>query len=107
MKTPAYLAEVWISANGYEVTVNINNGNHTSRLKNDDGRDLIIGGLVKGKNTINLSIRPVETKSTLPKRLEVGVYAAPAANKPAKRVFHYRPDLGKIPPYHSVSIMVR
>ncbi len=107
VKPPAYLAELWIAANGFEVTVNINNGNHKSRLKNDDGRDLIIGGLVRGKNTISLSISPVETKSTLPKRLEIGIYAAKAAGKPAKRVFHYAPDPANVPPSYSVSMTVR
>jgi len=107
VKPPAYLAELWIAANGFDVTVNINNGTHKSRLKNDDGRDLIIGGLVKGQNSISLSITPVETKSTLPKRLEVGIYAAEAANKPAKRIFHYAPDPGKVPRSYSVNISVR
>lgn len=104
---PAYLAELWIAANGFDVTVNVNRGNHISRLKNDDGRDLIIGGLIKGKNTISLSITPVDTESTLPKRLEVGIYAAESAGKPANRVFHYAPDLAKVPLNHAVSIMVR
>ena len=107
VKPPAYLAELWIAANGFEVTVNINNGSHKSRLKNDDGRDLIIGGLVKGQNSISLSITPVETKSALPKRLEIGIYAADAANKPAKRVFHYVPDPSKVPPSYSVNVLVR
>lgn len=107
VKLPAYLAELWIATNGFEVTVNINNGNHKSRLKNDDGRDLIIGGLVKGNNTISLSITPVSTESTLPKRLEVAIYAAVAADKPAKRIFHYAPDPAKVPPTYSVSIPVR
>ena len=107
VKPPAYLAELWIAANGFDVTVNINQGNHKSRLKNDDGRDLIIGGLVKGQNTVSLSITPVPTESTLPKRLEIGIYAAEAANKPAKRVFHYAPDPAKVPPSYSVSMTVR
>jgi len=107
VKPPAYLAELWIATNGFDVTVDINNGNHKSRLKNDDGRDLIIGGLVKGLNTVSMQITPVPTNSTLPKRLEVGIYAADAANKPAKRVFHYAPDPAKVPPSYSVSMMVR
>lgn len=107
VKAPAYLAELWIAANGFDVTVNINNGNHKSRLINDDGRDLIIGGLMKGQNTISLLISPVATKSTLPKRLEIGIYAAEDAGKPAKRVFHYSPDPAKVPPSYSVSITVR
>lgn len=107
VKIPAYLAELWIATNGFEVTVNINRGNHISRLKNDDGRYLIIGGLVKGQNTISLSITPVETKSTLPKRLEIGIYAAEGVNKPAKRIFHYIPDPNKVPPSYAVSVTVR
>jgi len=107
VKSPAYLAELWIAANGFDVTVTINNGNHKSRLKNDDGRDLIIGGLVKGQNTISLRITPVPTKSTLPKRLEIGIYATEGANKPAKRVFHYAPDPAKVPPSYSVTMTVR
>lgn len=104
---PAYLAELWIAANGFDVTVNINNGNHRSHLENDDGRDLVIGGLVKGQNTISLLIKPVPTESSLPKRLEVGVYATEGADQPAKRVFHYAPDPTKVPPSYSVSITVR
>lgn len=107
VKTPAYLAELWIAANGFDVTVNINNGNHKSRLKNDDGRDLIIGGLAKGENTISLLINPVATESNLPKRLEIAIYAAQDTGKPAKRVFHYAPDPSKVPPSHAVSITVR
>lgn len=104
---PAYLAELWIAANGFDVTVNINNGKHRSQIKNDDGRDLVIGGLVKGQNTISLLIKPVPTESALPKRLEVGVYATEGADQPAKRVFHYAPDPAKVPPSYSVSITVR
>jgi len=107
VKSPAYLAELWIAANGFEVTVNINNGNHKTRLKNDDGRDLIIGGLVKGENTVSLQITPVSTASTLPKRLEIGIYAAEAAGKPAKRVFHYAPDITKVPRSYASKLTVR
>lgn len=107
VKLPAYLAELWIAANGFEVTVNINNGTHTSHLKNDNGRYLVNGGLVRGQNAISLLITPIETKSTLPKRLEVGIYAAEAANKPAKRIFHYVPDPTKVPRSYSVNVTVR
>ncbi len=104
---PAYLAELWIAANGFDVTVNINKGNHRSHIKNDDGRDLVIGGLVKGQNTISLLIKPVPTESSLPKRLEIGIYATEAADQPAKRVFHYAPDPTKVPPSYSVNMTVR
>lgn len=103
---PAYLAELWIAANGFDVRVNVNQGNHKSHITNDDGRDLIIGGLVKGKNTVSLSITPVVTQSTLPKRLEVAIYATPAANQAAKRIFHYVPDINKVPRTYSVTIPI-
>ena len=62
---------------------------------------------MKGENTISLQISPIPTKSTLPKRLEIGIYATEAANKPAKRVFHYAPDPAKVPASYSVKVIVR
>lgn len=103
---PAYLAELWIATNGFDVRVNVNQGNHKSHIINDDGRDLIIGGLVKGQNTVSLSITPVATQSTLPKRLEIAIYATPAADQPAKRIFHYAPDINKVPRTYSVNIPI-
>lgn len=88
---PDFVAEVRIRAIGYRATVEIN-GQHRTTVANDDGRDLVNGGLKDGNNQIRIVTESVEVDAGTVKNLEIGVYAAAAPDKPARRVYHFRPQ---------------
>jgi len=90
--TPDYLAELWVSAIGYKATVDINEHHH-SEVVNNTGRDLVIGGLHRGDNKITIHVEADPTADpSVPKHLEVGIYAAARDDQPAERVYHYRAE---------------
>lgn len=105
--SPSFLAELWISAIGYEATVTVN-GQHSSTIVNNTGRDLVIGGLKRGDNRIAITIKPdPKADPSTPKRLEVGVYAAANQASPAERVYHYRGDPNAMPEGKSDTITLK
>ena len=107
VSVPSFLAELWVSAIGYEATVTIN-GQHSSTVVNNTGRDLVIGGLSRGDNRIGIAIKPdPHSDPSVPKRLEVAVYAAGSEASPAERVYHYRGDTNAMPEGKSDTITLK
>ena len=104
---PSFLAELWVSSIGYEATVTIN-GQHSSTVVNNTGRDLVNGGLNRGDNRIAITIKPdPKADPSIPKRLEVAVYAAGNEASPAERVYHYRADPNAVPEGKSDTIKLK
>lgn len=89
VQAPEYLAEVWITAIGYEVTITVN-ARHTSVLANDQGRELIIGGLDKGSNRVAVEVKEIPFEGGTPRHLEIGIYGAKQAADKAERYYHFR-----------------
>lgn len=87
--TPEMMAEVWATSVGYETEIWVN-GHRTGKISNNQGRELVMGGVRRGSNQIVLRIRKKDIGSAAAK-LEVAIYAADGAGKPAKRIFHYKP----------------
>lgn len=86
---PDYIAEVWITAVGYEVEVVINT-QHSSEIANNQGRDLIIGGLSKGNNRLSVEVKEIPIDASTPRHLEIGIYGVKRAEDEAQRFYHYR-----------------
>ena len=89
VQPPEYLAEIWITAIGYEAKI-IVNARHTSILANDQGRELIIGGLDKGSNRVSVEVKEIPYEGGNPRHLEIGIYGAKGATDKAERFYHYR-----------------
>jgi len=89
VSAPDYIAELWVTAAGYETTITVNGQHHTA-IANDSGRELILGGLVRGVNRIKVAVKPVEVESGVPRHLEIGIYGAAKPDEEAKRFFHFR-----------------
>jgi len=107
VSVPSFLAELWVSAIGYEATVTINS-QHRSTVVNNTGRDLVIGGLNRGDNRVAIAIKPdPKADPSIPKRLEVAVYAAGNESSPAERVYHYRGDPNAMPEGKSDTIKLK
>jgi hypothetical protein len=106
VSTPDYLAELWVSAIGYEATVKIND-QHESKVVNNTGKDLVIGGIKKGDNSISITVKPdPKADPATPKLLEVAIYSAAESNQPAERIFHHRVLPDAIKPTHFETIKV-
>lgn len=102
---PDFLAEVWVTSVGFETTIEVNN-QHSSKIANDTGRRLIIGGLKRGANRLKVTTRPAPLDTGTPKYLEVAIYAAAKPEEEAKRVFHYRPGPGQMPEVYEATVEV-
>lgn len=89
VNAPDYLAELWVTAAGYETTITVN-GQHQTAITNDSGRELVMGGLVKGVNRIKVTVKPAEIESGVPRHLEIGIYGAAKPEDEAKRFYHFR-----------------
>lgn len=106
VNAPDYLAELWVSSIGYQATVDINN-QHQSTVVNNTGKDLVIGGINKGNNSISIKVKPdPNADPATPKHLEVAIYSAAESDQPAKRIFHYRVGEDAVKPQHSATIKV-
>ncbi len=86
---PDFVAEAWVGAVGAKVSVSIN-GNPASEFANARSSELLMGGVRRGTNrlTIQAQANPKVSDDTGPEIIEVGIYAAPNAQSPAKRVFY-------------------
>lgn len=96
---PDYLGELWITAVGCSIDVEIN-GQHRTRLEGGSGKELIIGGLKEGANTVTVKIKeePDDNTGGNP-QLEIGIYGARDAKEPATRYFHFKLPTGTpLPP---------
>ncbi len=96
IENPDFVAEAWIDATGYEVTLTVN-GRLTGTFKNLKTTELVIGGLRKGENTVKLDIQSAKASSGGTPKVEIAIYAAPSSKDPAQRVYHYSPG-ANVPP---------
>jgi len=87
---PDYIAELWITAIGYEVEVRVN-GNLSAKIANNSGKELVIGGLRRGQNSIEIkSTALASLKGKSRPKVEVAIYAQFAKDN-IRRVYHYLP----------------
>ena len=106
VSSPDFLAELWVSAIGYEATVKIND-QHESTVVNNTGKDLVIGGINKGDNSISITVKPdPNSDPATPKHLEVAIYSAAESDQPAERIFHHRALPDAVKPTHTETIKV-
>ncbi|MEM7600669.1 MAG: hypothetical protein AAF357_04555 [Verrucomicrobiota bacterium] len=90
VNTPEYIAEVWVDATGFEVTVEVN-GHPSGTFANMKTTSLVMGGVRPGQNTVRLTTKLLENAEGASPNIEIGIYAARDASSQANRVFHYRP----------------
>jgi hypothetical protein len=90
VETPAYVAEAWIDATGYEVKISVN-GHPVGTFRNLKGTELVMGGLKRGENRIRIESRLLGAGGGAAPKVEVAIYAAQDPAGQAERVFHYRP----------------
>ncbi|MEM6278939.1 MAG: hypothetical protein AAF733_05630 [Verrucomicrobiota bacterium] len=90
VNAPDFVAEVWVDATGFEVTVEVN-GHPTGTYTNLKTTDLVMGGVRRGQNTIRLNMKLLEDLENIAPKVEVAIYAAKDPAAPANRVYHYRP----------------
>ena len=93
---PEFVAEVWVDASGFEVTVEVN-GRAAGKFTNVKTTDLLIGGVRPGQNSIRLTTRLLEATPGVVPKVEVGIYAAKDPSAQANRVFHYLPGANVAP----------
>lgn len=87
---PELIGEMWVSSEGYETEIRIN-GHLCAQLSDSGGKDLVMGGIKRGNNSITIQSKSLPPGDGSVPRLEVAIYAAAGPGEPAKRVFHYRP----------------
>ncbi|MDA8908664.1 MAG: hypothetical protein P1U81_13235 [Verrucomicrobiales bacterium] len=90
VNTPEFIAEVWVDATGYEVTVEVN-GHSSGTFSNLKTTELVMGGVRPGQNTVRLTTRLLENAEGASPKIEIAIYAARDPSAQADRVFHYRP----------------
>ncbi len=91
VNAPDFIAEAWVDSTGYEVKIVVN-GIETGNFSNVKTAELIMGGVRRGSNQINITTKPLAGGATggVPK-VEIAIYAAKTPDEEAIRVFHYRP----------------
>ena len=88
---PAFVAEAWIDATGYEVKITVN-GHLTGTFKNVKVTELVMGGAKRGGNLVKIESRLLaEAGGTGAPKVEVAIYAAEDPAGQAQRVYHFRP----------------
>lgn len=90
VNAPDFIAEVWVDASGFEVTIEVN-GHPSGTFTNMKSTELVMGGVRRGQNTIRLTTRLLENLENVAPKVEVAIYAAKDPTVQANRVFHYRP----------------
>ncbi|MDF1825442.1 MAG: hypothetical protein P1U68_12420 [Verrucomicrobiales bacterium] len=90
VNTPDYVAEAWVDATGYEVTIEVN-GHPTGTFTNIKRSELVMGGVRNGQNVIRLTTKRLKNTGAATPKVEVAIYAASDPASPADRVYHYRP----------------
>lgn len=89
VNAPDYIAELWITAVGYEAKLSVN-AQHHAAIANDSGRELINGGLVNGANRLSVTVKEIPVDVGTPRHLEIAIYGAQRPEDEAKRFFHFR-----------------
>lgn len=94
---PDYLGELWLTSIGCVLEVEIN-GQHHARLDGGSAKELIIGGLKEGQNTITIKTQAApEAVAAGTAQVEVAVYGARTANQKATRFHHHKTAAGESP----------
>ncbi len=96
VSSPDYIAELWVTAVGYEARITVN-AQHRSAIANDSGRELINGGLVKGSNRLSLEVKEIPVDAGTPRHLEIAIYGAAKPEDKAQRFYHFRSTDGTEP----------
>ncbi len=96
VNAPDYIAELWVTAVGYEVKLSVN-AQHHAAIANDSGRELINGGLVKGANRLSVTVKEIPVDAGTPRHIEIAIYGAQRPTDEAKRFYHYRSTPGSEP----------
>ncbi len=96
VETPAFIAEAWIDATGYEVTITVN-GQPTGTFKNIKTTELVMGGVRRGGNSIRIQSKLLPDAGAAAPKVEVAIYAAENPDGQAQRVYHFRPG-DAVPP---------
>ena len=89
-KTPELMAEARVRCFGYESEIWVN-GIQLMKIRNDLGKELVMGGVNRGQNMIVIRSKKVPAPEGSPSRFEIAIYAAEGPGKPADRVFHFGP----------------
>lgn len=100
VEAPAYVAEAWIDATGYEVKLSVN-GHLVGTFRNLKGTELVMGGLKRGDNRVRIESRLLEGGRS-PAKVEIAIYAAEDPAGQAQRVYHFRPG-ADVPPLREES----
>ncbi|MEC8825422.1 MAG: hypothetical protein VXX36_06510 [Verrucomicrobiota bacterium] len=91
VNAPDFIAEAWVDSTGYEVNVTVN-GIENGNFSNVKTAELIMGGVRRGTNQINITTKPLAGGAAGGSpRVEIAIYAAKSPDEEAIRVFHYRP----------------
>lgn len=96
VQTPALVAEAWVDATGYEVTITVN-GHLTGTFRNVKATELVMGGVRRSGNQIRIQSKLLPDAGAAAPKVEVAIYAAEDPAGQAQRVYHYRP-LDGVPP---------
>ena len=103
VETPAFVAEAWVDATGYEVKITVN-GHLTGTFKNVKATELVMGGVKRGNNQIQIESRLLPDAGGGTSKVEVAIYAAEDPAGQAQRVYHYKPG-AVVPPSTSESFV--
>ena len=94
---PDYVSDIHLITYGFDTTVTIN-GISTHEAGDTHGTQLVIGGLKKGKNSIQITSKPLGKSESSQKNLKVTVHVKTGnKKKPAVQVFEFKPDPSKGP----------
>ena len=103
---PDYVTDVHIISLGFETEVTIN-GISEHATSDHFGTQLVIGGLKKGNNSIQIRSRRMSNADSGEKNLKVTVHVKTGRRKnPAVKVFEFKPDPNKGPFTYSGDIVV-
>ena len=86
---PELMAEAWVTSIGYVAEIWVN-GFRTGKISNNSGRELVMGGVRRGSNSITIRTRKIPSGKA-PPRFEIAIYAAKGPGEKANRVFHMGP----------------
>lgn len=89
IESPDYVGEMWIASIGYETKITIADL-HTSVVGNNVVTDLVIGGLSRNGQQIQVEVSEIEIPEDVERRFEIEIYALRPGKK-AHRVWQWKP----------------
>lgn len=105
-EAPDYMADIHLITYGFDTTVTVN-GISVHEASDTHGTQLVIGGLKKGKNTIQVQGKRLGRSASGDRNLKVSVHLKTGNKKsPAVQVFEFRPDPAKGPFTYTGDFMV-